>query len=123
MARTYSDETKAAVMAALLEGQSVNSVAKQYNIPKGTVSGWKHQTQGVALSSTQKKEELGNLLMDLVIIKAKLLIQIAQTTMDKKWILKQNSADLAVYAGVESDKLFRMLEAFSANDSDSETED
>jgi len=35
---TYSPETKAAVMAALLEGQSVCKVAKEYSIPKGTVS-------------------------------------------------------------------------------------
>jgi transposase-like protein len=38
---SYTDETKAAVMAALLEGQSVSSVAKEYDISKVTVSNWK----------------------------------------------------------------------------------
>lgn len=120
--KNYSDETKAAVMTALLAGQSVNAVAKEYNVPKGTVSGWKHQTQGVALASTQKKEELGDLLMELVITKAKLLIAIARATTDYDWIKSQNSADLAVYAGVENDKLVRMLEAFSATDNDPDSE-
>ncbi len=36
--RNYSIGLKAAAMAALLEGQSVSAVAKEYDIPKGTVS-------------------------------------------------------------------------------------
>ena len=43
---TYDDTIKAAVMAALLAGQSINSVAKEYQIPKGTVSGWRRQVMG-----------------------------------------------------------------------------
>lgn len=39
----YSEETKAAVMAALLTGQSVSSLSREYGIPKGTVSGWKNR--------------------------------------------------------------------------------
>lgn len=49
MARqSYSEEVKAAAMASLLEGQSVSAVAKEYEIPKGTVSNWKRSAvQGV----------------------------------------------------------------------------
>jgi transposase-like protein len=57
MARnSYTDETKAAVMAALLEGQSVPSVAKEYDIPKGTVSNWKKAVAEVVHEDrTQKR--------------------------------------------------------------------
>jgi transposase-like protein len=37
----YDESTKAAVMGALLAGQSISSVAREYQIPKGTVSEWK----------------------------------------------------------------------------------
>jgi transposase-like protein len=41
MANHYSEEIKAAVMAALLTGQSVSEVAKEYKIPEGTIYSWK----------------------------------------------------------------------------------
>ena len=37
----YSDEVKAAVMAALLAGQGVNEVAAAYSVPTATVRSWK----------------------------------------------------------------------------------
>jgi transposase-like protein len=41
-------------VAALLEGQSVSSVAKEYDIPKGTVSNWKKAVaEGVHEDRTQ----------------------------------------------------------------------
>ena len=65
--RSYSNEMKAAVMAALLQGQSVSSLAKEYKIPKGTVSNWKRKAQseadGVQPDRTQKKE-IGDLLVE-----------------------------------------------------------
>jgi transposase-like protein len=58
--REYSDEIKAQVMAALLAGQSINATAAQFQIPKGTVSGWARRAgQGInselATVATQKK--------------------------------------------------------------------
>ena len=41
MSKAHPPEKQAAVIAALLEGQSVKAVAEEYNIPRGTVSGWK----------------------------------------------------------------------------------
>ena len=62
----YDDDTKAAVMAALLEGQSIRSVAEEYDIPRGTVGGWarKAREQGVSGVSDTKKEEIGELLTE-----------------------------------------------------------
>jgi hypothetical protein len=61
---TYSPETRAAALAALLAGQSVSKVAEEYNLPKGTVSNWKLRTAiklvpGGAASSASSAETSG----------------------------------------------------------------
>src|SRR5690625_7381782 len=67
----YSPDLKAKVVAALLEGQSVTSVAKEYKIPKGTVSGWKSriaepslESAGSTESGTQKSNKIGDLVTE-----------------------------------------------------------
>ncbi|MFW6076543.1 MAG: transposase [Hyphomicrobiales bacterium] len=63
--RSYSDETKAAVKAALLQGQGVTAVAKEYNIPKSTVANWKADAVAGSNVPNEKKAEIGDLLVDL----------------------------------------------------------
>lgn len=123
--KTYSDETKAAVMAALLAGQSVSSIAKEYQIPKGTVSGWKEKAQGVVNQTTQKKEsgEIGEALLRLLTTEIETLTQLSLASRDVTWVHKQSAADLAVFAGVKQDKLMRMLEAFGKSDDSSTATD
>lgn len=53
--RSYSDEIKAAVMAELAAGQGVGTVAKDYEIPVGTVKAWKRRAKGEHPVATQKK--------------------------------------------------------------------
>lgn len=62
--RKYSEETKAAVLAALLEGQAVSQVAREYDIPRGTVKSWKNRlkNEGVAKVATQKKKRSATFL-------------------------------------------------------------
>ena len=38
---TYTDQTRAQVMAALLAGQSVSAVASEYKVPRGTIARWR----------------------------------------------------------------------------------
>lgn len=109
--RSYSDATKAAALAALMEGQSISSVAKEYNIPKGTVSGWKSNPPDV--DPTQKKE-IGELLTDYLRANLEALRAQAEHFKDKSWLARQNAADVAVLHGVMTDKAVRLLEAFSA---------
>lgn len=115
---TYSDETKAAVMAALLAGQSVSSVAKRYDIPKRTVSGWKRKALGVATDATQKRDlqPIGDKLLELVLTEIDTLIEISKATRDHRWIKLQTASELGVFTGVKNDKLIRMLEAFGHTD-------
>jgi transposase-like protein len=112
---TYSEETKAAAMAALLAGQSVSSVAREYSIPKGTVSGWKDAAGKVADGATQKGD-VGDLLMEYLRTNLRALTVQANTFSDPEWLKKQDASQLAVLHGVMTDKAVRLLEAMSAGD-------
>ena len=114
MATNYSDETKAAVMSALLAGQSISQVAKEYNIPKGTVSYWKNNLGGRE-NPTQKKE-IGDLLIDYLRTTLEALKAQAEHFKDVKWLRKQSAESAAVLHGVMTDKAIRLIEALSRVD-------
>lgn len=118
----YDPEVKAAVMAALLQGQSINSLAREYNIPTGTISNWNNR-QGVPNNAIQKKqEEIGDLLTDY--LRENLTTLKAQATFfrNEKWLVKQDASSNAVLHGVMADKSIKLLEAFSDNDTDPDEE-
>ena len=109
--RVYKDETKAAVMAALLAGQSVSSIAREYDIPKTTVSRWKNS--GIPISGTQKTEHIGELLVKYLETNLEALSVQAEQFKDHDWLRKQTASDAAVLHGVMTDKAIRLLEALS----------
>ena len=115
MNRTHSAETKAAVMAALLAGQSTAQVAAEYNIPEGTVKGWKfrQKNEPVAAVTTQKKEEIGDLLVEYIRLSLKSLQIQVQHFGNKSWLSNQHADALAVLHGVQTDKAIRLLEAIA----------
>ncbi len=114
MARaTYSDETKAQVMAALLTGQSVSSVAREYNLPKGTVSAWrKRDLEQVAADATQKGTPIDELLSEYLHESLITLREQAKFFRNEKWLERQDASSTAVLHGVITDKAIRLLEAF-----------
>lgn len=107
--KRYSSETKAAVLAALMEGQSITKVAKEYDIPKGTVSSWKKRNANIA---TQKKE-VGELLVKYLETNLEALQAQAEAFKNTEWLKKQTASDAAVLHGVMTDKAVRLLEALS----------
>lgn len=121
--REYSEETKAAVMAALLTGQSVNAVAREYNIPKATVSSWKSRVvepalrEAVAGGATQKND-IGGLITAYVEEGLITLRKQAEFFRNEAWLLDQDASSVAVLHGVLMDKEMRLLEMLSraAND-------
>jgi len=115
MRRQYSKETRATVIAALLSGQSICSVAKEYDIPKGTVSYWK--TNGGPKDPTQKKD-IGVLLVKYLETNLEALQAQAEAFKDPAWLKKQTASDVAVLHGVMTDKAVRLLEALSNAASD-----
>jgi transposase-like protein len=120
---SYSTETKAAALAALLEGQSVSAVARTYNIPKGTVSAWKQRRAATlqptasddADAATQKRDSIGDLLLTLVETNLRGLIAASAVMQDAEWVRKQDASELGVFLGITHDKVVRMLEAMDAS--------
>jgi transposase-like protein len=114
--RVYPPETRAAVVAALLEGQAASKVAADYKLPEGTVKAWASRTRRGASElrsvAPEKRDEIGDLLIQYLRTNlATLKIQSEATFRDPAWLKKQNAADVAVLHGVLTDKTVRMLEA------------
>jgi transposase-like protein len=108
----HSAETRAAVMAALLEGQSLNKVAEQYSVPKTTVARWKRG--GVPANGTQK-EQIGALVLEFLQESLQTAIEQVQVFRDEKWLKRQDASQVAVLYGVNLDKAIRLLEALAAS--------
>lgn len=121
--REYDEATKAAVMAALLTGQSVSVVASEYKIPLGTIKRWSAAAKEILEPvRSAKKEKIGELVLDN--LEASLLFtkSMANVLNDEKWLKKQRASEIAVLYGVVQDKSFRVLEALPDNEETDETE-
>ena len=112
MVQQYGDDTKAAVLAALLAGQSVSKVAEEYHIPRTTIIGWRN-VAGVSKSavSDAKKAEFGELIADYLREALLTLSVQAREFRDKAWLEKQPASEAAVLHGVLADKAIRILAA------------
>ena len=116
--RSYSNETKAAVVKALLEGQSISEVAEEWDIPRGTVSGWSSaaRKEGASSITTTKKEQIGALLVEYLRESLETLRQQQEHFRDKEWLEEQGAAEIATLHGVTTDKVVRLLEAMARHD-------
>lgn len=114
---TYDDTTKAAVMAALLAGQSIPQVAKEYNIPKGTLSDWRKLARTTARNDPTQKDgtTIDVMLRDYVNENLTTLREQAKFFRDTSWLSKQEASSLAVLHGVLADKSIRLLEVFGGD--------
>lgn len=116
MAREYSPEVKAAVMAALIAGQTVRQIEREYGVSKGTISAWNQEAKGIVsaieLVPNTKKEQIKGLLIDLLIAKIKAQIAISEHAANAEWLANQDASALAMFYGVSDDKLIRLLEKF-----------
>lgn len=116
--RSYDDQTKAAVMAALLEGQSVSKVADAYSVPKRTVSNWRKAViRQTGTNCTQKGDggRLEDLLLAYVQENLVTLREQAKHFRNLIWLEKQDASSVAVLHGVIADKAIRLLEVFGGS--------
>lgn len=118
--KQYSNEQKAAVMAALLAGQSISSVAKEYQIPKSTVANWSADSNKTIQGTVPnpKKEIIGELVLDYLEKSLRALIAQAEVFAEKDYLRKQDASELAVLHGVGVDKVFRIAEALAPKEGD-----
>lgn len=105
------------MLAALLAGQGVTDVAREYRIPEGTVKAWRARIAGSLNESAPvvaKREQIGGLLIDYLHETITTLTLQQKTFRDREWLKAQSAADLAVLHGVLTDKAIRLLEALGA---------
>lgn len=121
--QTYSEETRAAVMAALLSGQSLSKVAKEYKIPKSTVANWSADARRYGTVPNQKRERVGELLVAYLEASLETLHKQVGLFADEGWLFKQPASEAAVLHGVIADKAIRLLEAFAEDPDEDEAED
>ncbi len=108
------NETKAAVMAALLTGQSVASVARQYKLNPSTIRNWKSLANLEGAVNQEVKYQIGDKLVAYV---EKSLDALANQTAlfgEASWLASQSAADLAVLHGIVIDKTIRLIEALAS---------
>ena len=114
-----STETKAACIAALLSGQGISQVAEAYKVPEGTVKSWrarmKDGSSTVAKIATQKRDEIGGLLIEYLHANLSTLRSQQTVFSDPVWLEKQEAGELAVLHGVMTDKAIRLLEALGGS--------
>lgn len=111
--RPHSEETRAAVMAALLAGQGVAEIARAYRLRESTVRTWRGRLAGpeVAAVRAKKGDEFGELLAAYLRQLLTTLSAQAEHARDGAWLEKQDAGELAVLHGVMVDKTLRILEA------------
>lgn len=117
MTRTYTDELKAQAIADWKAGASLGQLVKDYHVPKATAQGWLKGHERLAVQVSNPKKEpynLDQLAVELVDGSGKALVAIYRLAEDPTWLRQQNAADLGVFAGVISDKLYRLLGAVTA---------
>jgi len=111
--RAHDPETKAKVMAALLSGQGVAEVARDYKLDKSIVSRWKSTIPQQELQSlaTQKEIDFSSMIADYLAENLKTLKAQSEFFREKDWLKRQPASELAVLHGVVADKTVRLLEA------------
>lgn len=122
----YSDSTKAAVMAALLAGQGVEEISRQYSIPAATLRSWKSKqlnSESVVTVITRKKEKIGELLVEYLSASLTTLKAQVEFFKNEEWLKKQDASAVATLHGVTTDKAIRLLEALSKAEETEEEDD
>lgn len=111
--KRISDEQRAVVIAALLEGQAVTKVAEQFKLPHSTVSRLKKAIPQEQLDEVGRKkaENIAALISANLEGSFEAIQNILKVTNDDNWLHKQPASELATFLGVTSDKVFRVLEA------------
>lgn len=100
-------------MAALLTGQSVSQTARDFTLPKSTVSRIRGEIPKLELerTATQKRDSLEALLLAYLRTMLTTLQAQAEAVGDPEYVKAQSASELAVLHGVLADKTFRILSA------------
>lgn len=113
--KAHEPEVKAQVMAALLAGQGVAEVARDYRLSESTVREWRNgmDSEEFAIVRAKKGECLEELLFGYLAANLTALRKQVEIASTEDYVRKQPAGELAVLHGVMADKGIRLLEAIS----------
>ena len=113
MARIYSPELKAQVIAEWQLGTPKNEIARKLKIPRGTVQTWTRGEEQSAVISPLKKEDLGEMVFDYLAAALRALTVQADLAGDREWLktwLKDDpAAGLHQLHGTIADKAIAVM--------------
>lgn len=114
MPRKYTDELRAATIAAWKAGETELGLATLTGIPRTTLQKW---FKGLDRAPKQTADyDLDKMAWELVGDSFSALRAILRKSQDDSWLDKQDANNLAIFFGVTSDKLLRLLAAGSKPD-------
>lgn len=107
-------------MSALLAGQGVNEVARQYHLHPSTVSRIKAKLQPGELQQVaiEKREGMADLITGCLQESLRAMNAIAKQAQDAGYTSGQAANELAVLYGVIADKTIRIFEAAQSGEPD-----
>ncbi len=117
--RTYTQQQKSEVLAAILTGSSLLSVAEETGIPYSTIQRWsvtEPRKLGIVEHVEDEKEELGALVTEYIRESLRTLTVQARQFASPDWLQKQSANDVAILHGVMADKTIRVLSAIHSLD-------
>jgi transposase-like protein len=109
--QTYPDEFKAQVLAEYVAGASIFSLAKKFDLNRGTIEEWINRA-GVRRGGTLSpgaREELGQLLFNHLRESMLTLTAVVVHMRDPTWLQAQTAGDLAIMLTVVHDKTAHLL--------------
>ncbi len=123
---THSPEVRAAALAELATGASVNSVANKYGASRTTIRRWEAESgagrRTITSIGAQQKKDLGVLTYDMLVDAIETIQAQLRLARDPKWVQKQSAGELGSFIGITADKVTRLLAAFRPVDSEADAE-
>lgn len=115
----YPPETKAQVIAEWQTGESIKALSRKRNLPERTIGFWvKGRTRAPAAPKTQDPfRDLDAAIWQVVSANLRALQAVAEQAQDADWRKGQSAHDLAIFYGVLSDKVVRVLAALERPES------
>lgn len=109
----HTDETKAAVIAALLAGEGVNEISRRLQLPKQTVSRIRTEIVPEKLGQvgTEKANKMDELLVDYLESNLGALKSITKLVQNETWLYSQSASAVAELHDELSTKAIRLFEA------------
>lgn len=122
--QAHSAEMRAQVLAALLAGQTICQIARDFGISKGTVSTWRNES-GQSLNAFRTPRvaeiEIGELVLGYLRANLKTAqVQVGLFGDEKflrEWLKKHSPAEASVFHSGIVDKAIRLLEALESSES------